>query len=271
METTNLPISLFVSPIDSNTKPGEIVFNFWDDIDNLGSLTQWFDLPDDNAYKKVPNLGFKRTGALNAYAGYPCIAVLFFSNRAMEDPFLREHRQMYLDGYAQGEADCRQFFNRMAAYGAQSIADRRTGLLKTFGEYRARYSRRSGFTAEPHLREMGHDAGYMFAIARALVDMDKLIKPGGKARRKKADISQIITGDRAAVIDRVRDAINVAAGDKAEAVADEIRQMQRDGLIIGGSLDKKVKALYDSLKADIANMPAYQHVVDYLEVWRTAD
>lgn len=73
------------------------------------------------------------------------------------------------------------------------------------------------------------------------------------------------------MIDRVRDAINVAAGDKAEAVADEIRQMQRDGLIIGGSLDKKVKALYDSLKADIANMPAYQHVVDYLEVWRTAD
>lgn len=51
-------------------------------------------------------------------------------------------------------------------------------------------------------------------------------------------------------------------GDKAQAVVDEIRQMQRDGLIIDGSLDKKVKSLYDFLKAAINNMPAYSNVID---------
>ena len=68
------------------------------------------------------------------------------------------------------------------------------------------------------------------------------------------------------MIDRVRAAIYAATGDKAQAVADEVGQMQRDGLIIGGSLDKKVKALYDFLKADMVDMPAYQHVVEKLDL-----
>lgn len=172
---------------------------------------------------------------------------------------------MYLDGYAQGEAEGRQFLNRMAAYGTQSIADRRAGLLKMFGKCRAKYRNTAIFNASL-LREIGHYAGYMFTIADALVDMALLIKPGNKAGRKKADISKIITGDRAVVIDRVRAAIYVATGDKAQAVADEVKQMQRDGLIIGGSLDKKVKSLYDFLKAAIDNMPAYRNVVDWLDV-----
>ena len=112
------------------------------------------------------------------------------------------------------------------------------------------------------LLNMGHYAGYMFTIADALVAMALLIKPGNKAGRKKASISEIIAGDSAAVISRVRAAINAASGDKAQAVVDEIRQMQRDGLIIDGSLDKKVKSLYDFLKAAINNMPAYSNVID---------
>lgn len=268
METTNSPISLFVGPVDSNTKPGEIVFNFWNDINNLGSLTRWFELSDIDAYKTTPNLKLHRAEAPDAFAGYPCIAVLFFTSRAKEDPFLQEHIRMYLDGYAKGEADFRQFFDRMAAYGTQPIADRRAGLLKTFGEYRAKYSCRAGFTAQPHLWEMGRDAGYMFAIAQVLADMDELIESSKnvKAGRPRADISQIITGNRATVIARVRGAIDAATGDKAQAVVDEIHQMQRDGLIIGNSLDKKVRALYDFLKANIVNVPAYQHIVERLEL-----
>ena len=106
----------------------------------------------------------------------------------------------------------------------------------------------------------------MFTLADALGAIALLIKPGNKAGRKKASISEIIAGDSAAVISRVRAAINAASGDKAQAVVDEIRQMQRDGLIIGGSLDKKVKALYDFLKADMVDMPAYQHVVEKLDL-----
>ena len=44
---------------------------------------------------------------------------------------------------------------------------------------------------------MGHYAGYMFTIADALVAMALLIKPGNKAGRKKASISEIIAGDSA--------------------------------------------------------------------------
>lgn len=172
---------------------------------------------------------------------------------------------MYLDGYAQGEAEGRQFLDRMAAYGTQTIADRRAGLLKIFGKCRAKYRNTAIFDASLLLK-MGHYAGYMFTIADALVAMALLIKPGNKAGRKKASISEIITGDSAAVISRVRAAINAASGDKAQAVVDEIRQMQRDGLIIDGSLDKKVKSLYDFLKADMVDMPAYQHVVEKLDL-----
>ncbi len=230
-------------PLCTGNTPGNVMFSVYNDIDNLDSLTRWFDLPDDEAYNKVPNLTFQRTGLPDAFAGYPCIAVLFFENRAGDDPFFREHRatfrQMYLDGYAQGEAEGRQFLDRMAAYGTQSIADRRAGLLKMFGKCRAKYRN------------------------TAIFDASLLLKMG---QRKKASISEIIAGDSAAVISRVRAAINAASGDKAQAVVDEIRQMQRDGLIIGGSLDKKVKALYDFLKADMVDMPAYQHVVEKLDL-----
>lgn len=57
--------------------PGNVMFSVYNDIDNLDSLTRWFDLPDDEAYNKVPNLTFQRTGLPDAFAGYPCIAVLF--------------------------------------------------------------------------------------------------------------------------------------------------------------------------------------------------
>lgn len=91
-------------PLCTGNTPGNVMFSVYNDIDNLDSLTRWFDLPDDEAYNKVPNLTFQRTGLPDAFAGYPCIAVLFFENRAGDDPFFREHRatfrQMYLDGYA---------------------------------------------------------------------------------------------------------------------------------------------------------------------------
>ena len=88
-------------PLCTGNTPGNVMFSVYNDINNLGSLTRWFDLPDDEAYNKVPNLTFQRTGLPDAFAGYPCIAVLFFGNRAGDDPFIREHwatfRRMYLD------------------------------------------------------------------------------------------------------------------------------------------------------------------------------
>lgn len=43
-------------PICSGDTPENVLFSFYNDIDNLGTLTRWFDLPDDEAYKKAPNL-----------------------------------------------------------------------------------------------------------------------------------------------------------------------------------------------------------------------
>lgn len=92
-------------PLCTGNTPGNVMFSVYNDIDNLDSLTRWFDLPDDEAYNKVPNLTFQRTGLPDAFAGYPCIAVLFFENRAGDDPFFREHRatfrQMYLGEFYQ--------------------------------------------------------------------------------------------------------------------------------------------------------------------------
>lgn len=49
-------------PLCTGNTPGNVMFSVYNDIDNLDSLTRWFDLPDDEAYNKVPNLTFQRTG-----------------------------------------------------------------------------------------------------------------------------------------------------------------------------------------------------------------
>ena len=58
-------------PLCTGNTPGNVMFSVYNDIDNLDSLTRWFDLPDDEAYNKVPNLTFQRTGLPDAFAGYP--------------------------------------------------------------------------------------------------------------------------------------------------------------------------------------------------------
>ena len=40
-------------PLCTGNTPGNVMFSVYNDIDNLDSLTRWFDLPDDEAYNKV--------------------------------------------------------------------------------------------------------------------------------------------------------------------------------------------------------------------------
>ena len=48
-------------PLCTGNTPGNVMFSVYNDIDNLDSLTRWFDLPDDEAYNKVPNIPKDRT------------------------------------------------------------------------------------------------------------------------------------------------------------------------------------------------------------------
>ena len=43
-------------PLCTGNTPGNVMFSVYNDIDNLDSLTRWFDLPDDEAYNKVPKI-----------------------------------------------------------------------------------------------------------------------------------------------------------------------------------------------------------------------
>ena len=90
-------------PLCTGNTPGNVMFSVYNDIDNLDSLTRWFDLPDDEAYNKVPNLTFQRTGLPDAFAGYPCIATAMHKGRRRAGSFWTgwphtEHNPLQTDG-----------------------------------------------------------------------------------------------------------------------------------------------------------------------------
>lgn len=152
------------------------VFDLREDIRLANCDVRWrFELPNDEAYKKNPNLKFDlhRTGEpMFAFPGCIGVAVLFFSNTAHSDPFLREHRQMYLDGYLSGWNDFQSYSERSGRFGLQPIQDRKRALFNLFVEYRTKHIGK-GFQATL-LRQMGYDAGFMFALAQELYDIDKI-------------------------------------------------------------------------------------------------
>ncbi len=240
----------------------------------LDNIRWWFELPNDEAYKKNPNLRFDlhRTGEpMFAFPGCIGVAVLFFSNTAHSDPFLREHRQMYLDGYLSGWNDFQLYSERSVRFGSQPIQDRKRALFDQFVEYRAKHIGK-GFQATL-LRQMGHDAGFMFALAQELRDIDKIMpvsqetKIKKKSGRPKKEISDVIPDSKNynLVIERIREVVANSNYDKALAVADEIRRLQKENIIIE-DLDTSVKCLHDFLAAEITDLPCYRNVVDNIRL-----
>lgn len=211
----------------------------------LDNVRWWFELPNDEAYKQNPNLKFDlhRTGEpMFAFPGCIGVAVLFFSNTAHSDPFLREHRQMYLDGYLSGWNDFQLYSERSVRFGLQPIQDRKRALFDQFVEYRAKHIGK-GFQATL-LRQMGYDAGFMFALAQELRDIDKIMpvsqetKIKKKSGRPKKEISDVIPDNKNynLVIERIRAVVANSGYDKALAVADEIKRLQKENIIIRGLL-----------------------------------
>lgn len=256
----------------------DCVFDLRADIRSANcNIRWWFELPDDEAYKKDPNLRFdlhRTSDPRLAFPGYIGIAVLFFSDRANNDPFIREHRQMYLDGYLSGWQDFQSYSERSVRFGLQSIQDREKAFFGQFVEYRTKHIGK-GFHA-PLLRQLGHDAGFMFALAFELREIDATIpaavqqsdlkkKPG----RPRIDISQVIPDRKNydLVIKRIREAILNSSYDKAKAVADEIKFLQKENIIVK-NLDTRVKCLHDFLAAEIPDLPCYGNVVENIDLNR---
>lgn len=236
----------------------------------LDNIRWWFELPNDEAYKKNPNLRFDlhRTGEpMFAFPGCIGVAVLFFSNTVHSDPFLREHRQMYLDGYLSGWNDFQLYSERSVRFGSQPIQDRKRALFDQFVEYRAKHIGK-GFQATL-LRQMGYDAGFMFALAQELREIDAIIPVSQEAKIKKKsgrprkEISDVIPDSKNynLVIERIRAVVANSRCDKALAVADEIKQLQNENIIIK-NLDTGVMCLHRFLAAEIPDLPCYRNVVD---------
>ena len=262
-------------PADINSSPDKIIL----DITNViapSDVTIWYELSDEEAYKCAPRSRMnlhRNSSPKYAFPGWMCIAKLFFTNY-LEKPILKKHRvkyiETYLDEYINGWDNFQSYSERSIRFGVQSVQDRRDALYAQFVELRAKYKDRFAFTAEPYLRQMGYDAGYMFAVAQELLDVESYMPISGSSQkqnkrpgRPKIDISAVIPDNKNynLVIERILEAVTSSNYDKALAVADEIRLLQNEDIIIK-DLDKRVKCLYDFLAAEIPNLPCYRNVVD---------
>lgn len=243
------------------------------------NIRWWFELPDEEAYKRVPksSINFSRTynQRLEVYPGWLGVAVALTTDEVRNDPYFRDHIRMYLDGYHKGWDFFQEFSKKFSRFGLQPIQDRRQALFERFVKCRAKYKGSIFFQASL-LTKMGYWAGFMFALAQELIEMDAIIpaavqqsdlkkKPG----RPRIDISQVIPDRKNydLVIKRIREAILNSSYDKAKAVADEIKFLQKENIIVK-NLDTRVKCLHDFLAAEIPDLPCYGNVVENIDLNR---
>ena len=182
-----ISIANFISK-EQPKKADDCVFNLGKEIENaLVDISWWFDLPDEEAYKNRPNLSInlhRTDDPMFAFPGHIGIAVLFFTNITLHNPFLLEHKQMYIDGYLAGWENFQSFSERSVRFGTQPIQDRKKALFNRFVEYRTKHKEK-GFSATL-LKQMGQDAGFMFALAKELCEIDAIIPISQDSPKKKS-------------------------------------------------------------------------------------
>ena len=270
---------LTITDFTTNEQPqnaNDVLFCLDEKIKSTSDYVHWwFELSDEDAYKSNPNLSIDLHRADNprfAYPGNIGVAVLFFTDVVDNDLFLQEYKQTYLGAYISGWNKFQSYSDRSVRFGTQPIQDRKTALFNQFIEYRAKYSGR-GFQASV-LLQMGYDAGFMFALAQELREIDatmpvavqqsKKKKPG----RPKANISQIIPdcNNYNLVVKRISEAISDSHSDNAKALYDEIKRLQKENIIVE-HLDTRVSCLCKFLADKISDFPCYKNVVENIELW----
>lgn len=264
MDDTRL-LATLLGPIDSNATPDRVVFHLEDAINTAPfHIKMWYNLPDDIAYKTDPNLRISQGVDDIVYLGYICLAVLFFTNQfADNDPFIREHRQMYLTGYAKGVADFEKYFSQIGLLGVQSIEERRAGLFSQFQELRARYAKRIAFTASPHLGEMGKASGWMFAIAAKLRDIDILLPPNSQMTAHTSTLADFIVRDKAQIMHFIDSELSACAGKQGKLVALIIVVLKQEGYLV--DITGKLLAIHNAFRETYpGKVGSPQGIIDYV-------
>ena len=232
----------------------------------LDNIRWWFELPNDEAYKKNPNLRFDlhRTGEpMFAFPGCIGVAVLFFSNTAHSDPFLREHRQMYLDGYLSGWNDFQLYSERSVRFGSQPIQDRKRALFDQFVEYRAKHIGK-GFQATL-LRQMGHDAGFMFALAQELREIDAIIPVSQEYFQKEPtlELNDFIIKDSEKVLRFIETELKSCRAKQGKLIAAIIIVLRETGYIV--QTEGKLTRIHDAFcKMYPGKIGRLTGIVDYI-------
>lgn len=238
----------------------DCVFDLRADIRSANcNIRWWFELPDDEAYKRDPNLRFdlhRTSDPRLAFPGYIGIAVLFFSDRANNDPFIREHRQMYLDGYLSGWQDFQSYSERSVRFGLQSIQDRKKAFFDQFVEYRTKHIGK-GFHA-PLLRQLGHDAGFMFALAFELREIDATIPISQRAPfiEPNPGLAGFITREQEKILKFIKAELAPCKRPQGKLIAEIIIVLRDSGYFVQtqGKLTKIHKAFCDMFPGKVAEL-----------------
>ena len=227
----------------------------------------WFELSDEDAYKSNPNLSIDLHRADNprfAYPGNIGVAVLFFTDVVDNDLFLQEYKQTYLEGYISGWNKCQAYSDRSVRVGTQPIQERKTAVFNQFIEYRAKYSGR-GFQAAV-LRQMGYDAGFMFALAQEIREIDAIIPRRYELSQKglTPNLNDFIIRDRENVLRFIKAELGSCRRPQGKLIAEFIIVLRDSGYFVQtqGKLTQIHKAFCNMFPGKVAELSGIDEYIN---------
>lgn len=257
-------------PADINSAPDKIIL----DTTNViapSDVTIWHELSDEEAYKCAPRsrMNLHRNSSPKcAFPGWMCIAKLFFTNY-LEKPILKKHRvkyiETYLDEYINGWDNFQSYSERSIRFGMQSVQDRRDALYAQFVKLRAKYKYHFAFTAEPYLRQMGCDAGFMFALAQELREIDAIIPVSQEYFQKEPtlELNDFIIKDSEKVLRFIETELKSCRAKQGKLIAAIIIVLRETGYIV--QTEGKLTRIHDAFcKMYPGKIGRLTGIVDYI-------
>lgn len=254
---------LTITDFTTNEQPqnaNDVLFCLDEKIKSTSDYVHWwFELSDEDAYKSNPNLSIDLHRADNprfAYPGNIGVAVLFFTDVVDNDLFLQEYKQTYLDAYISGWNKFQSYSDRSVRFGTQPIQDRKTALFNQFIAYRAKYSGR-GFQASV-LRQMGYDAGFMFALAFELREIDATIPISQRAPfiEPNPGLAGFITREQEKILQFIKAELAPCKRPQGKLIAEIIIVLRDSGYFVQtqDKLTKIHKAFCDMFPGKVAEL-----------------
>ncbi len=225
------------------------------------NIRWWFELPDEEAYKRVPksSINFSRTynQRLEVYPGWLGVAVALTTDEVRNDPYFRDHIRMYLDGYHKGWDFFQEFSKKFSRFGLQPIQDRRQALFERFVKCRAKYKGSIFFQASL-LTKMGYWAGFMFALAQELIEMDAIIPISQRAPviEPNPGLAGFITREQEKILQFIKAELAPCKRPQGKLIAEIIIVLRDSGYFVQtqGKLTKIHKAFCDMFPGKVAEL-----------------